>query len=250
MLHTSQLRDSEPQPAFAISMATDENDDDYFLPLVDQRVFGAGIKRKRIAFVPASRSEAKASEGSNEEKRMGDRYLSLVLKKTDADSTADESRATALTPDTSISMCSICGQMVSPNLDQKSIHDSSIAHQVCLAHSHPPSHLDRSRTGLRYLQEYGWDPDARKGLGAQQEGIPAPVKTKQKNDTTGIGTGSKDDDDTNLKRKRRQVDIQQEVIKLDAKAVREMEVEKSRRAERLRQTFYGEDLSAYLGSAS
>lgn len=231
-------------------MPTDEDEDDYFVPLVDQRVFGAGIKRKRIAFIPASSEGSGVTQGADAGKRAGDRYLSLVLKNSaDINSDTDKSSITT-TSTTPLSTCSICGQTISASSDGKDKHDSSIAHQVCLAHSHPPSHLDRSRTGLKYLESYGWDPDARQGLGTQQGGILAPVKAKQKNNTTGIGTESKaDEDDISLKRKRRQTDKQQELVKLDAKAVREMEVKKSKRAERLRQSFYGEDLSAYLGPA-
>lgn len=233
-------------------MASEENDD-YFLPLVDQRVFGAGIKRKRVAFVSASEEDAQLSQKSTANIPAGDRYLSLVLKqKTDADSslTGSDNPSPAV-PDTEStpSICIVCDQPLSLDCGERDGHDSSIAHQICLAHSHPPSHLDRRRTGLKYLQGYGWDPDARKGLGARQEGILAPVKTKQKNDTVGIGIEEiYEDVDTNSKRMRKSQNIQQDVVKLNAKAVREMETEKSKRAERLRQSFYGKDLSAYLSS--
>ena len=59
------------------------DEEDYFIPLQDQRVFGAGIKRKRVQFVPStdpnlttttSKSQKTASSSS-----IGDTYLSIVL---------------------------------------------------------------------------------------------------------------------------------------------------------------------------
>ena len=69
-------------------------------------------------------------------------------------------------------------------------HEASLAHQVCLKHSHPPSHLDRTRAGMRYLSTYGWNPDSRLGLGAPgREGIREPLKGRIKHDTAGLGSG-------------------------------------------------------------
>lgn len=56
-------------------------DDDYYVPLVDQRVFGAGIKRKRIAFVPATTEQTSIPKASSTTENAGARYLSIVLKK-------------------------------------------------------------------------------------------------------------------------------------------------------------------------
>jgi hypothetical protein len=66
-------------------------DEDYFIPLEDQRVFGAGIKRKRIPFVrPAyedstfkltSASSRDSSATQSRATSVADQYLSIVLSK-------------------------------------------------------------------------------------------------------------------------------------------------------------------------
>jgi len=229
----------------------DDYDDDYFVPLVDQRVFGAGIKRKRVAFVPASNNVSSLPRTIGEARSAGDRYLSIVLNKT-ADG-PDHIKDMIPTPvsanESNLSNCPICGQPISDVEEGDGSHATSIAHQVCLEHSHPPSHLDRSRSGLKYLQDYGWDPDARKGLGAQQEGIRVPIKAKRKNNTLGIGVQPRDDDEeVKVKQRKIQKPAEEEIVRLDAKAVIKMDREKKKRAERLRQSFYGDDFSSYLGS--
>ena len=227
-------------------MAT-EADDEYYVSLVDQRVFGAGIKRKRIAFVPAENDEStvRAAKPSN----AGSRYLSIVMKPTGADTELEDkagegnSQAPVM-PAT----CEICGQKVAIGSGVLNAHETSIAHQMCLEHSHPPSHLDRSHIGLKYLQEYGWDPDARRGLGARLEGIRVPVKANPKNDSAGLGLLNNDEENLDkAKRKRKSRVEEKHVVKLNAKEVRRIEEEKSRRAEKLRRSVYGEDLSQYLG---
>ncbi|KAI5295524.1 hypothetical protein KEM52_001102 [Ascosphaera acerosa] len=69
---------------------SEEDPDDYFLPLEDQRVFGAGIRRRRVKFVPAQNVDSTASQYQDNADRAGslppsdvaDRYLALVLKNT------------------------------------------------------------------------------------------------------------------------------------------------------------------------
>jgi hypothetical protein len=125
------------------------------------------------------------------------------------------------------------------------VHESSIAHQVCLEHSHPPSHLDKDHVGLRYLKGYGWDPDNRKGLGARQEGIRIPVKAKEKNDT--VGLREQNDEEDEKAPRRRAAKKEDPMIRLDAGKVRKQELQAKKRAEKLRATFYGPDLKQYLG---
>ncbi|KAA6409189.1 MAG: hypothetical protein FRX48_06742 [Lasallia pustulata] len=177
-------------------MATE---DEYFVPLEDQRVFGAGIKRKRVTFVPADSAPLPAVQSTPDTSAVGHRYLSIVLGKTQSqvqidpnDHPSQQNAPTPLSRDTSAvkALCSICNLPLPPQPQPTSHphpHEASIAHQVCLTHSHPPSHLDRSRHGLKYLSSYGWDPDSRLGLGAMGSGIRDPVKGKIKNDTAGLG---------------------------------------------------------------
>ena len=110
---------------------------------------------------------------------------------------------------------------------------------VCLTHSYPPSHLDRSRQGLKYLSSYGWDPDSRQGLGITGEGIRAPIKAKFKNDTVGLGVRIK-----GYKKAPRTTAVERK----DAKQVRRMDMKERRTRERLQEMFYGsDDVEKYLG---
>ena len=225
-----------------------EEDDEYFVPLQDQRVFGAGIKRKRIAFVPSSTLESVTSTPSEAASTTShDLYLSIIQKKRGGDVQNAEERS--LSAEAVQPLCPIChlpfsaseaGTGTATSLTTvKTSHESSLAHQFCLAHSHPPSHLDREHVGLKYLSSYGWDPDSRKGLGATGEGIRAPIKGKIKNDTSGLGVETTSGVKTQTQK--------QPVIRLNAKQVREQEVAAKRREARLRDAFYGKDLEQYLG---
>lgn len=224
------------------------DDDEYVVPLVDQRVFGAGLKRKRVAFVPASSTQILTDKPAPQS--AGSRYLGIVLKKdtSGADGTAeqnptiDTSTALPLQSETASSTCEICRQ---PLVNAQN-HDRSIAHQVCLEHSHPPSHLDRTRKGLKWLEEQGWDPDSRSGLGSRAEGIRIPIKAKAKHDTAGLREHHEENEKVQKRKKAAQM-REEEVVKLDAKKVRKMEQDKGKHMEKLRRSIYGDDLSHYLG---
>ena len=237
-------------------MATEE---EYYVPLEDQRVFGAGIKRKRVTFVPAESEPLHSIRSTPDTGAVGDRYLSIVLGKTHSQTQTDpethpiQKNVQPPSPHQSSAAkeprCEICnlpiappGTVVEPNTSRP--HEASIAHQVCLTHSHPPSHLDRTRQGLKYLSSYGWDPDSRLGLGARGSGIRNPVKGKIKNDTVGLG----------VEKPKTKVKIGVEEgkgEKLDAKKVRKREEEGRRKRERLQELFYRSgDLERYLGSGS
>ena len=225
-----------------------EADDEYYVPLVDQHVFGAGIKRKRIAFVPAENDES-SMPGAAKQANAGSRYLSIVMQKVEPENrTAPSPVGQEVEAHEPPAACQICGQNVAAGSGVLNSHETSIAHQLCLKHSHPPSHLDRSHVGLKYLQEYGWDPDMRQGLGARQEGIRIPIKAKQKNDSAGLGLLHHDEDELDKVKQKKKVSEEKQIVKRNAKEIRRIEEGKSRRAEKLRQSIYGEDLSQYLGS--
>lgn len=287
------------------------NDDgeDYFLPLEDQRVFGAGIKRKRVPFVRPSdhgtlsttADQAAASSAvrqtSEPATSVADRYLSIVLPKRrsvaqqhqkrldtqDGDKLRDETASAppslggrttspALPPEGEESpekktpshhddetvvvsqqqkLCDVCNlPLTEPTTDgdkPRTPHETSIAHQVCLTHSHPPSHLDRTRHGLRYLASYGWDPDSRLGLGAPgREGIREPIKPKVKHDTFGLGMQIDPEAVAAAQRKKQQQREQRQ--KLNAKQVRLREMEAKKKGDKLREMFYrSDDVQRYLG---
>ncbi len=228
------------------------SDDEYEIPLQDQRVFGAGLKRKRIHFVPSSTSSSPAiplqsAAGSTS---IGDRYLNLVLSKPaikdpmTPNPSSNPSLSKDSPPDDTCmpNLCEICSlPRSSATTSTPRPHEANLAHQVCLEHSHPPSHLDRSRLGLRYLQAQGWDPDSRLGLGAQGQGIQFPIKTKPKDDKMGLGLVFPGENAAGVVKEVRE--------KLDAGKVRKLAEMDRRKRERLQEIFYrSEDLDRYLGS--
>ncbi|KAL4997585.1 hypothetical protein BDV10DRAFT_88242 [Aspergillus recurvatus] len=244
-------------------------DEDYFLSLEDQRVFGAGITRKRVPFVRSSELSTLTSSAPATPAATGasiaNTYLSIVMPKTaasfststatsptsDSLSTTTEpaadtadGRSHSAPPPTANQTCEVCHLPLSSSetaVDKP--HESSLAHQVCLTHSQPPSHLDRTRHGLRYLESYGWDPDSRLGLGATgREGIREPLKGKLKADTVGLGAVIPSSASVEKKRK-------DKVQKLNAKQVRKGHRDAKKKGEKLREMFYqDDDVLRYLGA--
>ncbi|EEH49338.1 uncharacterized protein PADG_05417 [Paracoccidioides brasiliensis Pb18] len=255
-----------------------DGEHEYFLPLLDQRVFGAGIKRKRVPFIPSSdvtaainapSSSKDISSASNtllqqqqqqqqpNTSSIGDRYLSIVFPpapetsglETHTTSTpSPPSTSAATTPSTT---CEICQLPLSPSPSgpdtdtrpSSKPHEATLAHQVCLPHSHPPSAIDRTRPGFKYLSARGWDPDSRLGLGPQGQGISAPLKPRVKHDTLGLGVKPrKAGEEKAAKGNGKKVE------KMNAKQVRKLEEERKKKGERLREMFYArEDVERYLG---
>lgn len=288
-----------------MSAPWDGDDEDYVLPLENQQVFGAGIKRKRVSFVRASgdlqtteatRQNAPASSGS-----VADRYFSIVMSKrkrneeevekshikqeasetpisinqndsvparsmTEEDEPSHKTQ-TVSSPAPTVNLCELCNLPLSDspsdecpvdsetgtptNTKRGTPHEASIAHQVCLEHSHPPSHLDRTRHGLRYLAAYGWDPDSRMGLGAAgRTGIREPIKPKTKNDTIGLGMAIEDKNAAAARQKLRKQQQEQQRQKLNAKQVRGAQIADRKKGDQLRELFYGsDDIQRYLGGA-
>ncbi|KAI9751615.1 MAG: hypothetical protein M1815_001031 [Lichina confinis] len=234
------------------------SDDEYTIPLQDQRVFGAGIKRKRVQFVPATSSSTadtvSTPKASSTGESVANFYESLVLAPSRADPSArvtddfmpviDKESHTPDTRKDDRQLCEVCHLPLSSSGSQDGQHETSLAHQVCLEHSFPPSHLDPRNRGLQYLSSYGWDPNSRLGLGPSGEGRRFPVKTKVKKDTLGVGAEvpKRDGKSTGQDRKQKET--------LDAKRVKEREDDERRKAERLHQLFYqSEEVNRYLGTA-
>ncbi|MCJ1225026.1 hypothetical protein MMC12_001673 [Toensbergia leucococca] len=230
--------------------------EEYFVPLQDQRVFGAGVRRKRIDFIPAEQNSTDTITQTNSTTNIGDRYLSIVLSNSKTLGKAEPQETAAQGEDLAtkshkkrhldMPLCEICNLPIASTEETEITklrpHEASLAHQVCLSHSDPPSHLDRNRCGLKYLSSYGWDPDSRLGLGATGRGIRVPIKETPKNDTVGLG----------LTRTAQSVNIRKvtgrRVEKLDAKQMRKREVEERRKREKLQDMFFrNDDLEKYLG---
>lgn len=149
-----------------------------------QKPFGAGLKRKRVRFVPASSTTtdtpgtAALPKGGRTGNEVSNMYLSLVGLGSSCDSGSASTGASAPTE--------ACPECALPIIDAHT-HATSTAHQSSLPHSHPPHPYDRSSLGLKVLTESGWDPDARVGLGRKGEGIRYPIKPVPKDDKLGIG---------------------------------------------------------------
>lgn len=212
-------------------------DDDDDIPLHHRKPFSAGLRHRQVKFVPASagnlsttvENEPAAASASS----VADFYLNIVLPPKPTGTAAEAAEPVA-------KMCEVCQMPLDDDtLGGASKHETSIAHQVCLAHSHPPSALDRSRMGLAVLQSQGWDPDERKGLGANRQGMQHPLKATPKDDTLGIGVKPP----KNLEERRKD-----KVQKLDAGQARKKAAEEKKRRDRLQQHFYGSsDIEKYLG---
>lgn len=148
-----------------------------------QKPFGAGLKRKRVRFVPAS-TNTDTSETTilpKSEKtgsQVSTLYLSLVGLGSPHDGGSSSTSASTL--------AEACPECALPIINVHT-HTTSTAHQSSLPHSHPPHPYDRSSLGLKVLTESGWDPDARVGLGRTGEGIRYPIKPVPKDDKLGIG---------------------------------------------------------------
>lgn len=225
-----------------------------FSPPATRREADPGTKRKRTEFVTATQDSAGIRTQLTPSTAAGDRYLSIAMKNSTSarDTSTTEAYVTHITPQSPTKqqeeprhiLCDICKLPVGISADASNAtthsHEASIAHMVCLEHSHPPSSLDRSRIGLKYLSSYGWDPDSRLDLGASGEGIRAPIKVKITNDTVGLGVRLKEDFKVPGKKKET----------LDAKQARRKDLEDKRKREKLQEIFYNnDDVAKYLGKA-
>ncbi|KAL5612557.1 hypothetical protein BROUX41_004345 [Berkeleyomyces rouxiae] len=176
------------------------------IPLHLKRPFSSGIRRQKVVFVEASLPDGTFSVAQNtttnaRDASVADSYLRLVMGEKDGpkletgadpgdavpDGQAASTAESTGTPETLF--CNICNITIGTARGPKawSDHEASLAHQLSLPHSHPPSALDRSRMGLNYLRAYGWDPDSRHGLGVEEQGMQYPIKPKAKDSSTGIG---------------------------------------------------------------
>ena len=187
-------------------------------------------------------STAESVRPAPSSRSVSDLYLSLVLPKDKGNSMGSGSTAAPGLGEPAV--CEVCKLPLDEDEGARSSvtrpHEASIAHQVCMSHSHPPSALDRSRMGMSVLQSQGWDPDARKGLGASQQGIQFPLKAKPKDDTLGIGVEVPKDFVPKTKKEKKET--------YDAKKVRKMVADDRKRKERLRERIFGNsDVEKYLG---
>lgn len=228
------------------------SDDEYEVPLRDQRMFGSGLKRKRIRFIPSSQPARPSipSIRTDDEVSAAEKYLAIATRarrtqtssaqsdrdlQSPVDQAASDSNATESDAPVSERFCEVCSKPIASD-DSTLPHHSSLVHQICMKHSHPPSSVDRGRKGLAVLQSYGWDPDQRRGLGAEGAGVLHPIKAKE--NATRVGLGA-----TSWTPK-----IVTKPVRLDAGKVRKAERDAQRRKDKLRQSFgQSDDVDRYLG---
>ena len=204
-----------------------------------------------MVFVPAVQDSPQTRNPSSS-KLSGEQYLSIVLKHKkslpkhgakDAEALKDASEdMTEQLQESKGTICRICNLPLDgppePLRSGPSPHETSIAHMVCLKHSDPPSDIDRTRLGLKYLSSYGWDPDSRRGLGSCGRGIRAPIKAKIKNDTVGLGVHFQEGIRSQGKKE----------LSLNAKQARMQDSKNKQKREHLQELFYGKDnLNRILG---
>ena len=256
-----------------MSSHVDDHDDDEYdeTPLHRLRPFGAGIKRKRIEFVPQSSATESALTAPATKASLSDLYLSIVLPKKkhavavqeDVEATKDKSDrrldhaaevniapiqallpteedlappSPAAEPRLSSTTCPDCNQPIDPS--DPTPHSTTLHHQLSLPHSHPPSALNRTSMGYTYLSSYGFDVDARLGLGASGSGRLHPVRASNRADKDKLGIGATKEE--KAERIRREG--------LDAGGVRKEEESKKKREQRMRDLVYGSDeVNKYLG---
>lgn len=247
------------------------DDEEYTIPLQDKRVFGAGIKRKRVPFVAASDTAASTTNTSAQSSgpSASDFYLNLVLPKDESPSAARLSSAPPQTtnePLNNISdgasrtandsqaqlVCETCHLPIGTS-SSTTAHQALLAHQLSLPHSHPPSSLSRSHPGLRILRSQGWDPDSRLGLGATGGGIRFPIKAKKKGDKMGVGASIPVPEKGDAEVSRAGLEAKVKKAKEDMRGkkgkgwLKKQTEEDRRRGDKLKDLFYGsEDMDKYL----
>ncbi|KAM3505576.1 hypothetical protein MY11210_007913 [Beauveria gryllotalpidicola] len=243
----------------------EESDDDEQdeIPLHHKRPFGAGLKRKRVEFVRAQDPDDYVSTLPSTRPAssvVGDLYASIVLSSSSTaksadkpDISAEKARADSTTTTTTTTeaaaaprpeptLCSTCSLPITTTV---AAHEASLAHQVSVAHSHPPSALDRSRMGLRALASQGWDPDARVGLGrVGGEGTRYPIKAVAKEDVLGVGATVPEKTEAE---KRADEEAREARRQLTAKERKARAAGERQRAARFQAEIYGrQDLDKYL----
>jgi hypothetical protein len=228
--------------------------DEEDVPLHYKRAFGSGLKRKKVEFVRAEEPEnsiATINKPQNSASSVGDLYASVVLGSSSSSGKATPTRGNeepSSTASADVSgkgsepeTCAICSLPITTTLEK---HEASLAHQVSLAHSHPPSALDRKRMGLRALASHGWDPDARIGLGRGGEGMRYPIKVAAKEDLLGIGATVTEKTEAEKKKEQEEKEAKRQLTAKERKALAAKERQK---AEKLQAEIYGRlDVDQYL----
>ncbi|KAF1365042.1 hypothetical protein EJ07DRAFT_97125 [Lizonia empirigonia] len=204
------------------------------LPFTSHPAYGRGLWKNPIAFVAAAPSLPPAPTTPSSGQSIAQKYLAIMFPNGQPQ---PEPNAYPL--------CGICGEAVKET-DHR-IHFISPAHQAALPRAPTPSAIDRTRMGLKYIQNYGWDVDARMGLGARGEGMLFPLVPKEKRDKLGLGVDKKAEERRTSLLRGRGVAKPGE-IRLDAGKIQKLAKVEKRKHDKLQRMFYGNDeVEKYLG---
>jgi hypothetical protein len=225
----------EPYPEDdAIKFPEDPRYDDADIstaPFVQHQAYGRRLWMRPINFVPAAPTSPTLSPTPSkvDGPSIAEQYLAIVFPNGRPQPEVDP-----------YPPCEVCGVPVKDPTDQA--HYVSIIHQAALPRAPIPSSIDRTRMGLKYMEKYGFDVDARVGLGANGQGILFPIMPKQKRDKLGLGVDKKQ-----VERERRE-GLVPKVVKLDAGKMRKLAAVQKKKHADLQKMFYGNDeADQYLG---
>lgn len=203
-------------------------------PFTSHSAYSRGLWKEPIAFVPAAPEAKPAPSNTTDGQSIAQKYLAIMFPNGQPTPALD-----------SYPLCGICGEPVKET-DHR-IHFLSAAHQAALPRAPIPSAIDRTRMGLKYMQNYGWDVDARMGLGVRGEGMLFPIVPKEKRDKLGLGIDKKAEERRKCLVNGRGVARPGE-IKLDAGKMQKLAKVEKRKHDKLQKMFYGNDeVEKYLG---
>lgn len=211
-----------------------EDSDVSTAPFTTHSAYGRGLWKNPIAFVPAAPEVKPSPSNAVDGPSIAQKYLAIMFP----------NGQPTPNPDT-YPLCGICGEPVKES-DHR-IHFLSAAHQAALPRAPIPSAIDRTRMGLKYMQNYGWDVDARVGLGVRGDGMLFPLVPKEKRDKLGLGIDKKAEE-----RRKRLVSgggvARPGEVRLDAGKIQKLAKVEKRKHETLQRMFYGnDDVEKYLG---
>ncbi|KAJ4326137.1 hypothetical protein N0V94_000300 [Neodidymelliopsis sp. IMI 364377] len=203
-------------------------------PFTSHPAYGRGLWKNPIAFVAAAPELPSAPFNPVDGQSIAQKYLAIMFPNGQPQPEPE-----------AYPLCAICGEPVKET-DHR-IHFLSPAHQASLPRVPIPSAIDRTRMGLKYMQNYGWDVDARVGLGARGEGMLFPLMPKEKRDKLGLGIDKKAEERRKMLINGRGVAKPGE-IRLDAAKIKKLAKVEKRKHDKLQKMFYGNDeVEKYLG---
>jgi hypothetical protein len=201
-------------------------------PLVQHAAYGRGLWKNPIQFVTAAPDTPVAATSGNG-KTMAEKYMAIMFPNGQPPPKPEAYPA-----------CGICGEPVKEQ--DPRMHFLSPAHQAALPRAPIPSAIDRTRMGLKYMSRYGYDVDARIGLGLSGQGMLFPLVPKEKRDKLGLGIDKKEHEKKKALGGASAADIKEG--KLDAGKIRKLAKVEKRKHDKLQKMFYGNDeVEKYLG---